>query len=41
MQAAGFKPYRKEWWHFSLPEGDAGEAFDFPARTSDIPLPGK
>lgn len=37
MQAAGFEPYRKEWWHFSLPEGDAGEAFDFPARASDIP----
>lgn len=39
MQAAGFEPYRKEWWHFSLPEGDAGEAFDFPARASDIPAP--
>jgi D-alanyl-D-alanine dipeptidase len=40
MQAAGFEPYRKEWWHFSLPAGDAGEAFDFPARASDIPAPG-
>lgn len=39
MRSAGFEPYRKEWWHFSLPEGDAGEAFDFPARASDIPAP--
>lgn len=39
MQAAGFEPYRKEWWHFSLPEGDAGQAFDFPARASEIPVP--
>jgi zinc D-Ala-D-Ala dipeptidase len=37
MRAAGFEPYRKEWWHFSLPAGDAGEAFDFPARISAIP----
>lgn len=41
MAAAGFEPYRKEWWHFSLPEGDAGEAFDFPARATDIPAPTK
>ena len=41
MQAAGFEPYRKEWWHFSLPEGDAGEAFEFPARASDIPASGQ
>lgn len=41
MLAAGFEPYRKEWWHFSLPEGDAGEAFDFPARRTDIPDPQK
>jgi len=39
MLAAGFQPYRKEWWHFSLPAGDAGTAFDFPARRSDIPDP--
>lgn len=39
MLAAGFQPYRKEWWHFSLPEGDAGAAFDFPARRTDIPDP--
>jgi len=39
MLAAGFQPYRKEWWHFSLPEGDAGTAFDFPARRADIPDP--
>jgi len=39
MLAAGFEPYRKEWWHFSLPQGDAGEAFDFPARRTGIPDP--
>jgi len=39
MLAAGFQPYRKEWWHFSLPAGDAGAAFDFPARRADIPDP--
>ena len=39
LLAAGFQPYRKEWWHFSLPEGDAGQAFDFSARSTDIPDP--
>jgi D-alanyl-D-alanine dipeptidase len=40
MLAAGFQPYRKEWWHFSLPEGDAGRPFDFPARRTSIPASG-
>jgi len=29
MQRAGFKNYRLEWWHFSLP-GIARAAYDFP-----------
>jgi D-alanyl-D-alanine dipeptidase len=28
MQREGFKPYDREWWHFSLPAGDSGRAFD-------------
>jgi D-alanyl-D-alanine dipeptidase len=31
MTGAGFSPYSKEWWHFSLPPRDHAErqAFDF------------
>lgn len=36
MQAAGFSPYSKEWWHFSLAAGDAGEAFDFPVARDSV-----
>ncbi|WP_417310102.1 M15 family metallopeptidase [Devosia sp.] len=37
MVSAGFKPYSKEWWHFSLAAGDAGTAFDFPANAASLP----
>lgn len=37
MISAGFQPYRKEWWHFSLPAGDSGTAFDFPVNTKSLP----
>lgn len=31
MQRRGFANYRREWWHFSLPDGGlARRAFDFP-----------
>jgi len=30
MREAGFKNYRREWWHFSLIGEPFGQAFDFP-----------
>jgi D-alanyl-D-alanine dipeptidase len=37
MEAAGFRPYAREWWHFSLPPRDEAERrpFDFPVRAAD------
>jgi D-alanyl-D-alanine dipeptidase len=33
MVAAGFKPYRREWWHFELSdEPFPNQSFDFPIR---------
>lgn len=37
MIAAGFRPYDKEWWHFSYPPGDPGKAFDFPVDPAALP----
>ena len=37
MLAAGFRPYDKEWWHFSYPPGDPGKAFDFPVDPDALP----
>lgn len=37
MIAAGFKPYHKEWWHFSYPPGDPGRAFDFAVDLAALP----
>ena len=36
MIAAGFKPYAREWWHFSYPPGDPGKAFDFPVSLEAV-----
>ncbi|MCI4663849.1 MAG: hypothetical protein MRY74_03920 [Neomegalonema sp.] len=30
MTRAGFRPYWREWWHYSYPDGDSGVAFDLP-----------
>lgn len=30
MRQQGFVNYHREWWHYSLPRGDGGRAFDFP-----------
>lgn len=32
MTAEGFRPYRREWWHFSYPPGDPGVAYDVETR---------
>ena len=32
MIAAGFEPYREEWWHFSLKDEPLDTPFDFPVR---------
>ncbi|MCC6918470.1 MAG: M15 family metallopeptidase [Alphaproteobacteria bacterium] len=32
MIAAGFAPYREEWWHFSLKDEPFDTPFDFPVR---------
>lgn len=32
MRAAGFKNYRREWWHFSLAGAPFTQAFDFPVE---------
>lgn len=37
MVAAGFRPYHKEWWHFSYPPGDPGMGFDFPVDPTALP----
>ncbi len=37
MAKAGFQPYRREWWHFSYPAGDAGAAFDFSVSETALP----
>jgi D-alanyl-D-alanine dipeptidase len=29
MQAAGFRPYAKEWWHFELIDEPFHDGFDF------------
>ena len=29
MISVGFKPYRYEWWHFSLKQADNNKAYDF------------
>lgn len=36
MMAAGFRPYRREWWHFSLPAA-AAEPLDLPYRRRYLP----
>lgn len=33
MMRAGFKPYAREWWHFSLPEPDGLRRLDVPYGT--------
>jgi zinc D-Ala-D-Ala dipeptidase len=38
MVAAGFKPYRREWWHFELiDEPFPNQSFDFPIRARKKP----
>jgi D-alanyl-D-alanine dipeptidase len=38
MVAAGFKPYRREWWHFELiDEPFPHSSFDFPIRVRRKP----
>jgi D-alanyl-D-alanine dipeptidase len=33
MVAEGFRPYRREWWHFELiDEPFPNQSFDFPIR---------
>jgi D-alanyl-D-alanine dipeptidase len=33
MRRRGFRPYAKEWWHFTLsPEPFPATYFDFPVR---------
>ena len=34
MQAAGFRPYRKEWWHFELIDEPFHDGFDFEVTAS-------
>jgi D-alanyl-D-alanine dipeptidase len=29
MEAAGFRPYAKEWWHFELIKEPFSQGFDF------------
>jgi D-alanyl-D-alanine dipeptidase len=41
MEAAGFRPYAKEWWHFELANEPFHDGFDFevsaPPSSSERP----